>query len=132
MLPAPGQQLDLGQWAVGPDFVEQYLGAVGDGSSIYGELDVAPPMALAARALGALLQELALPPGTIHAAQELECRRMVRVGERVSCSAKLSRPLQRGGWQFVSAEFTLSGDNGEAVLGGKSTVLIPPEEVTGG
>ena len=129
MLPAPGQQFDLGQWAVGPDFVEQYLGAVGDASSIYGELDVAPPMALVARALGALLQELALPPGTIHAAQELDCHRMVSVGEQVSCFAKLSRPMERAGWQFVSAEFTMSGDDGESILGGKSTVLIPLGEV---
>ena len=68
MLPAPGDELNLGQWVVGRDFVEEYLRAVDDGSSIYRELDIVPPMALAARALGALLKELALPPGTIHAA----------------------------------------------------------------
>jgi hypothetical protein len=124
-LPAPGEKLNLGRWAVGAKAVEEYLTAVEDGSLLYRDLAAVPPMALAARALGALLEELSLPPGTIHASQEIDCRRMVNPDEEVSCVATLSRPMRRGDWQLVSADFTVHGDGGEAVLVGKATVLVP-------
>ena len=131
MLPAPGEELNLGWWVVGDEFVKEYLGAVEDSSPIYGEIDAVPPMALAARALGALLEELSLPPGTIHGAQELDCRRMVQNGEVVSCIARPSRPMRRGDWQFLTFDFTLYGANDEPVLSGKSTVLIPGQGMAG-
>ena len=125
MLPAPGQELNLGTWVIDRKFVEGYLGAIEDDSPIYGELGVVPPLALAARAMGALLEALRLPPGTLHAAQELDCKRTVVLGEEVVCVAKLSRPISRGEWQFISAEFSLNGKDGDVLLGGKSTVLVP-------
>ena len=115
----------MGRWVVDDEFVQAYLGAVEDSSPIYGDVDAVPPLALAARALGALLEELSLPPGTIHGAQELDCRRMVRHGEEVSCIARPSRPMRRGDWQFLTFDFTLYGANDEPVISGKSTVLIP-------
>ena len=124
-LPAPGEELNLGRWAVRAEAVEEYLTAVEDDSLVYRELGVVPPMALAARALGALLEELSLPPGTIHASQEIDCRRMVNPDEEVSCVAALSRPMRRGDWQLVSADFTVHGAGGETVLVGKATVLVP-------
>ena len=129
MLPEPGEELDLGRWVVGRDFVDDYLAAVEDTSPTYAELDAVPAMALAARALGALLKELALPPGTIHAAQELDFRRLVKAGQEVSCIASISKPRRRGEWQFVSAQFTLRSTGGEALMGGKSTVLVPVDQV---
>ena len=127
MLPLAGDSVELGQWTVGSEFVAEYLGVVEDRSTLYGELDIVPPMALAACAVGALVEQLALPPGTVHAAQELESRRLVRVGEQVTCRASVSKPRQRGGWEFVSADFTLSDTDGQAVLEGKSTVLMPAQ-----
>ena len=128
MFPEAREQLDLGSWVVDDEFVSEYLSAVEDGLPIYRELDAVPPMALAARALGALLDELALPPGTIHASQELDCRRIVRYGEEVSCTGSISRPRQRGAWQFVTADFQLRGKDGNDLVSGKSTVLVPVDE----
>ena len=125
MLPAPGEELDLGRWVVGRESVEEYLSAVEDRLPIYADLGVAPPLSLAARVLGALLKQLGLPGGTIHATQELNCRRMVKQGEEVSCVARLSRPVSRGDWRFVSVDFTVYAAEGERVLGGKTTVLVP-------
>ena len=126
-----GQELDLGRWIVDRRFTDEYLGAVEDGSSIYAELGVAPPMALAARALGNMLDVLSLPPGTIHAAQELECGRLVKLGEEVSCVARVSRPRRQGGWRFISADFAVRGQDAEAALRGKITVLVPEGEMGG-
>ena len=125
MMPTTGQEFSLGKWVIEKQFVDDYLRAAADGSSIYSDLRVAPPMALAARAIGALLIELSLPPGTMHASQEIDCKRMVNWGEEVTCVAKLSRAKDRGNWRFVSAEFTLSNTYGETLMSGKSTVLVP-------
>ena len=131
MLPDPGEDFNLGSWVVGHDLAEEYLRVVDDGSSVYRDLGVVPPLALAARALGALLKELGLPPGAIHASQELDCRRTVSLGEEVSCIARLSRPIRRGDWQFISADFNMYAADGEGLISGKSTVLVPLAEVEG-
>lgn len=125
MLPTAGEQFDLGRLAVERAWVAKYLEAVADSSPIYTQLNAAPPMALAAHVLGALIEKLSLPPGTIHATQELECMSMITLGQEVSCTATLSRPLQRGEWSFVAAQFTVVGQGGEALLAGKSTVMVP-------
>jgi len=132
MLPAPGEEFSLGRWVVDLGGQDAYLSAVEDTSTVYRELGVVPPMAVAAQVLSALLKELALPPGTIHAAQELSCGRLVKLGQEVSCSAKLSRPLQRGDWKFISADFWVHGSDGETLLQGKTTVLVPVSEVASG
>ena len=128
MLPAPGQALDLGRWVACREFVEEYLSVVADGASIYRELGVVPPMALVARALGVLLTTLSLPSGTIHAAQELECGQMARLGDEMSCVARLSRPIHRGDWRFMSADFTMRRADGDLLLVAKTTVLVPRVE----
>jgi hypothetical protein len=56
---------------------------------------------------------------------------LVKLGQEVSCSAKLSRPLQRGDWRFISADFSVHGSGGETLLEGKTTVLVPTAEVPG-
>jgi acyl dehydratase len=130
--PAASGEIDLGSWTLDAEFVGEYLGAVEDTSGLYGSLGVVPPMALAARALGGLMEALALPPGTVHASQEVEHRGMVVVGQEVSCVARLSRPRRHGDWSLVSAEFAVSNPGGEVVLVGKSTVLVPGERASGG
>ena len=128
MLPAPGEELDLGSWVADRDYTDKYLSSVRDSSTIYHELEVIPPMALAARAVGALLDKLSLPAGTIHASQELDCKRMAKQGEEISCVAVLSRPLQRGDWRFVSVDFTLKDAEQDTLITCKSTVLVPGTE----
>ena len=129
MLSTAGEQLDLGRLKVERAWVADYLNAVADDSSIYTEMNVAPPMALAAHVLGALIEKLPLPPGTIHATQELECMGIVTLDQEVSCTATLSRPLQRGEWRFVAAKFTVVSLDGVTLLEGKSTVMVPDSAV---
>jgi hypothetical protein len=128
MLPPPGEDIDLGKWVVDRAYLEEYLSAAEDNLPLYMEMGVAPPIALGARAVGSLVRELSLPPGTLHASQELDCRRMARLGEEVSCTARLSRPVKRRGWLFVSASFTIYGADGELVLTGRSAVSLPPAD----
>ena len=71
--------------------------------------DAVPPLALAARALAGLLEELKLPGGAVHGGQEIECHRAAYVGEEVRISADVGRPSQRGEFRFIVAGFRVSG-----------------------
>jgi acyl dehydratase len=121
----PEAEITLGPWKVEKESVRQYLKAVGDTHLEYFESNLAPPLALAAYALGALLEKLALPPGAIHSLQEVEALGPVGMGEEISGIAQLERPRRRGNWQFTTASYTLQKANGQQVQTGKSTVLIP-------
>ena len=129
-----GSELDLGVWTVTEDKVRQYLNAVGDEQPAYFDLSMAPPLALSAWSLGALLDQLALPPGAIHSLQELETYRGVRFGEEIRASAQVANPRQRGNMKFLSVGYTLTDGAGEQVQSGKSTVLVvdSAEEESGG
>ncbi len=123
-----GGEVELGEWVVSQDFLDDYLNAVEDGLPIYEEQSVVPPMALAARVLGMILEKLSLPPGAVHTSQEFHARRAVRVGQEVRGSAKASRPVSRGGWRFLSTNFVLETIDREEVLTGKTMVMVPEVE----
>lgn len=120
-----GERLDLGSLMVDRGLVDAYLRAVGDENPIYSNLDAAPPLALAAHVLSALIEKLSLPPGTVHAAQETESHGLVSVGQEVSCQAQLSRPVRRGVWSIMAVQFQVIGSSGETLLVGKTTVMVP-------
>jgi hypothetical protein len=119
------RELALGPWAITAERVQQYLKAVGDTSSLYFETGLAPPLALAAYAVGALLEKLNLPPGTIHMIQEMETLAPISFGEAISGAARLGRPKRLGERQFISVTFLLANGRGQKVLAGTSTVAVP-------
>jgi acyl dehydratase len=122
---SPEAEITLGAWKVGEESVRQYLKAAGDMHLEYFEANLVPPLALAAYALGALLEKLALPPGAIHSLQEMETLGPVKMGEEISGVARLERPRRRGGLQFTTASYILQKVSGQQVQTGKSTVLVP-------
>ena len=123
----PAGTMELGQWTVTRDAVAAYLGATSDRDETYDELEAAPPLAIAAWALGALLEKLSLPTGAIHASQELEWSRPARMLERLHCTALPGQPTQRGELQFITVSFAVHGAHGDTVLRGKSTVIVQTE-----
>ena len=126
--PQPGEEFSLGEWTLDAESQQAYLHAVGDELPIYGELDSAPPLTLAAQALGRMLDVLSLPGGTIHASQEISCLEPAVLGETVACTARLSRPMQRGDWRFITVDFTVTGNGEHELIRGKTTVLVPSVE----
>lgn len=118
-------EVDLGAWEITEERVKQYLDAVGDASPVYPQAGLVPPLALAAYALGALLQKLVLPPSTIHSLQGLETHQPVQFGDKITGIARLGSPKVRGGYGFITISYTLHDGADQKVLTGKSTVLVP-------
>lgn len=116
--------MELGSWDLTEEFVQDYLGAVGDELPLYSRHGLVPPVALAARALGSLLERLELSPGAIHSLQEISTLAPVAVGERMTGTAEVGRPKRRAGMEFITAAVSLRNQTGEDVLNSKSTVLV--------
>ena len=121
-------EVDLGGWKLSDEFVQDYLEAVGDALPAYAHYGLVPPTALAARALGSLLEQLELPPGAVHSLQEIATIKPVSFGQEITGIASLGQPKRRGGMEFITAGFTLKDGEGRDVLTGKSTVLVVESE----
>ena len=122
---ASGVAIDLGSWTLTEPSVREYLEAVGDDQGIYAEEGLIPPLALCAWALGAMLEKLSLPAGTIHSIQEMETVAGVVIGEVIRGEAVPERPRSRGGLRFMTVGYTLKNTAGNTVQTGKTTVLTP-------
>jgi len=85
----------------------------------------APPMSLAALAIRALLGQSALPPGSVHAAQELSFERPVCVGERLTARAEISSRGERRGWVLMGVALTVEDETRAPVMKGRATITFP-------
>ena len=125
--------LDLGVWNVCADSVRQYLAAVGDELPVYRDTGFAPPLWLAARIVGVLLERLSLPDGTIHSLQDVEAFEPISLGSRVAATATVEAVRQRGGMSFQTITYVAKHpDSDLIVLRGRTTVLLPAPEVADG
>lgn len=125
-----GSAIELGSWTIAEELVRDYLDAVGDDLDLYSETGLAPPLALCAYALGAMLEKLSLPAGTIHSIQEMDVLAGVAIGEVIRGEALPERPRSRGGLRFMTVGYALSRTSGEVVQTGKTTVLTPESEAS--
>lgn len=104
--------------------VRAYRDAVGDACAIYEKEEIVPPLALAAFALGALLNNVGLPPGTLHVNEALEFLLPVSSGAYVECRARLVQRSVRAGMIASAIESELWVENGVA-LTARATVFCP-------
>jgi acyl dehydratase len=108
------------------EWVREYVAAVGDEEIGALGQDLVPPMALAACSIRALIEASPLPPGALHAGQELSFRRPVRVGEHLTANARIVSRGERAGWVLMSVDFDVSA-GGESVMTGRGTITFPAE-----
>lgn len=115
----------LGPWVTGADGVREYLRAVQCAAQMYENAGIVPPTAIAARALREFFVSGSLPPGTIHAAQDLESVRPVTPAEELDCLVTLTPTAHGEQWETITADFAVRDRRGNAVLKGKTVVLVP-------
>lgn len=121
-------EISLGTWEITVDAVEQYLAAVGDKMPVYLASGAAPPLMLAARVVGRLLERLSLPDGAIHSLQDVETINAPRIGALVSAEAQVEPARERGGIRFLTVNYTVIEDKGGLILmRGRTTVLLPAD-----
>lgn len=104
--------------------VRDYVAATGDDLLLYEEAHVAPPLAVAAFALGVLLESVSLPPGSLHASEDLAFHAPIPIDSEVECRARLTRRAVRGGY-VVSVLESQIVHNDNVVLTASATVMSP-------
>ena len=110
-----------------PQEVDLYVEAVQESNAMFRDLDLVPPTALGAYALGIILQEIDLPAGAVHAAQELSFSGAVGKEDTVLFRARLAQNSVRGGWRFLAIDFSATDAHENQVVEGRSTVLVPED-----
>ena len=112
------------RFVVDADRSRAYRAATGDVLQFYDEEGYAPSLAVAAFALGALLESVSLPAGTLHTSEALSFAAPVPVGAEVECRAVVTQRSQRGGYvvSVLDSDIRLGG---ETVLTARATVMSP-------
>jgi len=124
----PGQQVSSHTYVLDAHTVSRYVDAVEDRSEPSVGDDgrpLAPPTAVAALSLRGVVNDLAIPGGTLHAGQELEFKAPVPVGETLDCVATLVQNSTRGDWRFMVVRLSVENGKGQRVMEGKSTIMLP-------
>jgi hypothetical protein len=129
-----GYELPAARFRLDADDVRRYLEAVEDRSNAYGQGPEGPawvpPLAVAAFALRAVLQQVELPAGALHASQEVEFRRPVPAGVALRSRARVAQRSEMRGAVVSVIEFEVEEESsaGAAVVG-RATVVAPRGEV---
>jgi hypothetical protein len=101
-----------------------YRAATGDPLSLYDDANAVPPLAVAAFALGALMEVIELPDGTLHGNETLQAHALAPVGSTFTCAPTVTRNATRAGMVFITFEFVVSHAD-TPVVTARSTVLFP-------
>ena len=104
-----------------------YRAATGDALALYEEQSAVPPLAVAALALGALMEVIDLPDGTLHGNETLQAHAAVPVGAALTCAPAVTRNSTRAGMVFTTFEFVVSHED-KPVITARATVLYPASE----
>jgi acyl dehydratase len=101
-----------------------YRASTGDALALYDEAGVIPPLAVAAIALGVVLDSVALTPGSLHGSESLKISAPVPVGSEVELRSILAQRSRRSGWiaSVLQTEMLVGGD---LVATQRATVLSP-------
>ena len=125
VLPA-GHSFEPIAFSVDAERSRAYRAATGDTLPLYDESNAVPPLAVAALALGALMEVIDLPDGTLHGNQSLEAHAAVPVGAQLVCTPTITRNATRAGMVFTTFEFAITHEGAPAVTS-RATVLYPAE-----
>lgn len=128
-----GHQFPATSFELTVEDVSRYLEAVQDPNRLYLDCKLASPLAVAACALGALLEEMELPAGTLHTGQEVEAHAGVPMGAALTLAGRIAQRSERAGLIISVIEFEVTpvGSDKPAVTG-RTTVMAPTNASPGG
>lgn len=107
-----------------PELVAAYLDAVEDTVN-YADGDRVPPLAVAALAMASLSKFVEMPDGSIHTQQDVSFHGPVRVGDRITCRSWVSHKRERGRFNLMAVDLSVTDAAGGEVLRGKTSFVLP-------
>jgi hypothetical protein len=116
-----GHEFEPVTYTITPDSVSEYLRAVGDDAD-YG--DRLPPLAAVALALGSLLEQVALPAGSLHTAQEVEHLRLLAAGASLTLRGRIAQRSARQGFVISVIELDIDDEAAPAIRA-RTTIMAP-------
>ncbi len=122
-----GHEFPPASFDLSDQWVGDYVVSVEDEAISALDSGFVPPMAVAALAIRALLEQASLPPGTLHAGQELAFTAPVRRGETLTVAARIASRGKRAGWALIAVELRVARE-GATVMTGRATLSFPAEE----
>ena len=123
-----GDVVSCREFVLDLDTVSEYVAAVGDRSNVFEPESVSPmvpPMAIGALSLRGVLDDLGIPPGTLHAGQEMEVFDSVLVGETLKCRATIAQNSVRRGVRLVGVKMDVVRGARTIVMSAKSMIMVP-------
>ena len=120
----PGQTLAVEPLRFAADDVAAYRQAVG---ATPGPAYYAPPMAVAAWAMGSAMRAVELPAGAVHISQELRFLEALPEDAELQCTTTVAQNSVRRGVRFLVIEFAVDGRE-QQVLWGTATISIAGAE----
>ena len=117
-----GYELEPAQFSLPRERIDAYLASVGDRNQ-YG--DVVPPLAVVALALAELQEQVSLPEGSLHTAQEVEHLRTVRAGEMLTMRGRIAQRSERQGFVISVIELDVFSSEDELAVRARTTVMAP-------
>ena len=104
--------------------VRAYLQATGEPAEHWSEL--VPPLMLIARMIGGLLERIEIPDRLLHAGQEFEMQRALRIDEAAEIRFSVTSLGTRGGAVMASFGIDAVAEGGESVATARASVVVPP------
>ncbi len=128
-----GHQFPPTSFSLSAEDVSRYLDAVEDANPLYADRQLAPPLAVAALALGSLLEQVRLADGTLHTGQEMEARAPVSFGAALTLAGRIAQRSERAGMIISVLEFEVTRSGSDTVaVAGRTTVMAPADTSTSG
>ena len=120
-----GHEFPVTTFTLSREDVVRYLDAVEDANAVYLDRGLAPPLAVAAKALGSLLDVIELPAGTLHTGQEVDIHAGIPLDATLSLAGRIAQRSERAGMVISIIEFDVTPDGASSPsLSGRSTVLV--------
>ena len=120
-----GYEFPPGEFTLDASRISNYLKAIGDASYPYLDARLVPPMAVAALALATLSNTISLPPGSIHVSQEVAFSGVVRMDDRLTSYARISRAQKRGKLHLIAVDINVRNQAQQTVPTGKTSFVLP-------
>lgn len=123
----PGQTLTVESLDITEAAIASYRAAVGGATAAPAVDGAAPPMAVAAWALGSAMRSVELPQGAVHISQTLDFVRSARPGADLRCTTMVGQNSVRRGVRFLVVEVSVA-DGADEAMRGSATITIKETE----